>query len=72
MPENAAKQTGGKVTFDRDVATQAMLLITMLMGSVQGKPGVVGTGLLAASKQSMVSHWEFVRRVEIDAGFNVI
>ena len=51
---------------------QAMSLITMLMGSVQGKPGAVGTGLLAASKQSMVSHWESVRSVEIDARHNVI
>ena len=51
---------------------QAMSFITMLMGVASGKPGTVGTGMLAASKQSMVSHWTAVKSIEIDPKHNVI
>ena len=51
---------------------QAMSLITMLMGAAAGNPGAVGTGMLAGSKQSMVSHWTAVKSIEINAKHNVI
>jgi len=51
---------------------QAISAITMLMGATSGKPGMVGTGLLAASKPSMVSHWSSVKSVEVDCKHNVI
>ena len=51
---------------------QAMSFITMLMGMASGRPGTVGTGMLAASKQSMVSSWTAVKSIEIDARHNVI
>lgn len=44
---------------------QAMSFITMMMGAAAGSPGTVGTGLLAASKQAMVSNWSAVKSVEI-------
>lgn len=46
--------------------------LTMLLGAASGKPGVVGTGILSASKQSMSSSWEQVRSVEIIRRHNVI
>lgn len=51
---------------------QAISVLTMLMGAAAGKPGAVGTGMLAAAKQSMVSNWSAVRSVEVDADHNVI
>lgn len=51
---------------------QAMSLITMLLGAAAGKPGVVGTGILASAKSSMVSSWDAVRSIDIDARHNVI
>ena len=51
---------------------QAMSFITMMMGAAAGKPGVVGTGLLAASKSAMSSSWNSVKSVEIIRKHDVI
>lgn len=51
---------------------QAIGFLTMLMGAAAGKPGVVGTGMLAASKSSMSSSWSNVKSVEIIRKRNVI
>ena len=37
--------------------------MTVLLGLASGKPGVVGSGLLAGSKQSMFSEWSKVKSV---------
>lgn len=69
MDEKGVKHTQMPKQFKK---AQAMSVLTMLMGAAAGKPGAVGTGMLAASKQSMVSSWKSVRSVEIDAKHNVI
>ncbi|MDO5442552.1 MAG: zinc ribbon domain-containing protein [Bacteroidia bacterium] len=69
MDEEGVKHTQMPKQFKK---AQAMSVLTMLMGAVSGKPGAVGTGMLAASKQSMVSNWKSVKSVEIDAKHNVI
>lgn len=51
---------------------QALSLLTILAGAAGGKPGVVGTGILSATKQSMRSTWSSVRSVEIDRKREVI
>lgn len=38
-------------------------VMTVLLGLAAGKPGVAGTGLLAASRQSMTSEWSKVKSV---------
>lgn len=69
MDEESVKHTQMPRQFKK---AQAMSVITMLMGMASGKPGTVGTGMLAGSKQSMVSSWKAVRSIEIDAKHNVI
>ena len=69
MDDEGVKHTQMPKQFKK---AQAMAAITMFMGAASGKPGVVGTGMLAASKLSMVSHWNSVKSVEIDARHNVI
>lgn len=44
---------------------QAMGWIAFVAGMVAKKPGVAGTGMLAASKQSMSSEWNKVKSIEI-------
>lgn len=51
---------------------QAMSVMTMVAGAAARKPGVIGTGLLAASKQSMSSTWTAVRSIEINRKREVI
>lgn len=69
MDEEGVKHTQMPKQFKK---AQAMSLMTILMGMASGKPGVVGTGMLAGAKQSMVSSWTAVRSIEIDAKHNVI
>lgn len=45
--------------------SQAMSFILIMAGLVVGRPGTVGTGLLAATKKSMSSSWSQVRSIEI-------
>lgn len=52
--------------------SQGISIITMLMGAAAGKPGVVGTGLLAATKSAMKSSWISVRSIQVDRKHNVI
>lgn len=51
---------------------QAISFVTMFLGVYAGKPGVVGTGILAATKQSMSSSWSSVKSVEIIRKHDVI
>lgn len=44
---------------------QAMSFLLILAGLHTGRPGTVGTGMIAASKNSMRSTWESVRSIEI-------
>ena len=43
---------------------EAIGLLTMLIGAAAGKPGVVGTGLLAGARTSMYSSFDAVKSVE--------
>lgn len=52
--------------------SQAISFITMMMGAAAGKPGAVGTGLLAASKSAMSSSWKSVKSIEIIRKHEVI
>lgn len=51
---------------------QALAWIVALSGLAAGKPGVAGTGILAATKNSMYSSFEKVRSVEVLRKRNVI
>ena len=46
--------------------------LTMLAGMVAGKPGVIGTGLLAKSRTSMYSSFDSVKSVEAFPSRNLI
>lgn len=43
---------------------EAIGLLTMLIGAAAGKPGVVGTGLLAGARTSLYSSFDTVKSVE--------
>ena len=47
-------------------------LLTTLVGIAAGKPGVVGTGLLASARTSMYSSFKAVKSVEAFPGRNLI
>ena len=47
-------------------------LLTMLVGAAAGKPGVVGTGLLAAARTSLYSSFDSVKSVEAFPSRNLI
>lgn len=51
---------------------QALAWLTALAGLAAGKPGVAGTGILAAAKNSMYSDFTKVRSVEVFRKRNVI
>jgi len=51
---------------------QAVSVIAILMGASAGKPGAMGTGLLAASKSVMSSSWNAVKSIEIIRKHDVI
>lgn len=44
---------------------QALGLLTAALGAASGNPGIAGAGLLAASKQSVTSHFKKVRRIKV-------
>jgi hypothetical protein len=46
--------------------------LTMLVGAAAGKPGVVGTGLLAGARTSMYSSFDAVKSVEAFPRRNLI
>jgi len=69
MDEDGIKHTQMQKQFKK---AQAMSVITMIMGAAAGKPGVVGTSLLAATKSAMSSSWKAVKRIEIIRKHDVI
>ena len=60
MDERGIKHTQLPKQFNK---TKALSTMTVLLGLASGKPGVVGSGLLAGSKQSMFSEWSKVKSV---------
>ena len=51
---------------------EAIGLLTVLVGLAAGRPGVVGTGLLAGARTSMYSSFDAVKSVEAFPGRNLI
>jgi len=51
---------------------EAISILTMLVGAMAGRPGVVGTGILAAARTSMYTAFADVRSVEPIPGRDLI
>ena len=51
---------------------QAIAALTILAGAAAGKPGTIGTGLLAGSKNEMYSQFSKVKSIEPNKKLNVI
>lgn len=51
---------------------EAISILTMLVGAMAGRPGVVGTGILAAARTSMYTAFADVRSVEPFPGRDLI
>ena len=69
MDETSIRHIQMKKQFDK---AKAMSLMTALIGAAAGKPGRVGTGLLAAGKQSSTSEFARVKAVIAHRRRNVI
>ena len=52
--------------------SQAAASILVFLGAVAGKPGAMGTGMLAGTKSCMRSNWSSVRSIEIFRKHDVI
>ena len=51
---------------------EAISILTRLAGAMAGRPGVVGTGMLAGARTSMYTSFADVRSVESCPGRNLI
>ncbi len=51
---------------------EAISILTMLVGAMAGRPGVVGTGMLAGARTSLYSQFSEVKSVEAFPGQNLI
>lgn len=52
--------------------TEAMGWLTALIGAVSGRPGISGTGLLAATKQETVTEFSKVKKMKVLRGLHTI
>ena len=52
--------------------SQVASAILVFMGAAAGKPGVMGTGILAGAKSSMASRWSSVKSIEISRKHQLI
>lgn len=62
MDEDGVTHTQMPAQFKK---AQAAAAILVFLGAAAGKPGAMGTGILAGTKNCMVSTWSSVRSVEI-------
>ena len=51
---------------------QALGWLTAMMGVITGKPGIVGTGLLAATKNEQATEFRIVKRMRAFRAFHTI
>lgn len=69
MDEDGVVHTQLPSQFKKSQVASAILIF---MGAAAGKPGAMGTGILASAKSSMASRWSSVKSIEISRKHQLI